>query len=151
MTSKKQEYISKYNKNNYKMYQFRVKKDNKRLIEFLDNHLKRNNMIVSLLNEQVDPSVYTIKQLKELIKPVMEKHNINEIYLFGSYSRGEATRDSDVDIYCEHGDIKTLFDVDDLEQELKTALKKDIDLVFIGSDMNWFFKEQLMKDMIKLC
>ena len=37
------EYISNFNKNNYKMYQFRVKKSNSNIIEYLDN-LSENSL-----------------------------------------------------------------------------------------------------------
>ena len=43
------EYISNFNKNNYKMYQFRVKKTNKNIINYLDNIKNRNSYIVSLI------------------------------------------------------------------------------------------------------
>ena len=44
------EYISKFNKNNYKMYQFRVKKNDKELIDYLDKKENRNSYILSLIN-----------------------------------------------------------------------------------------------------
>ena len=77
------DYISKYNKENYKMYQFRVKKSDRALIEKLDNTHNRNRYITSLILEDIRPSVLTIKQIKEIIKPIMERHEIKDIYLFG--------------------------------------------------------------------
>ena len=44
-----------------------------------------------------------MKEIKERIKPVIEKYQIEEVYLLGSYARGEANRNSDVDIYCSSG------------------------------------------------
>jgi predicted nucleotidyltransferase len=41
---------------------------------------------------------YTIEQIKEKIKPIAEKYSIPAVYLFGSYARGEATANSDVDL-----------------------------------------------------
>ena len=38
-----------------------------------------------------------------------------------------------------------------VEDELKEALGKDIDLIFIGTELNDFFKEQLERDKIRLC
>ena len=92
-----------------------------------------------------------IKQIKERILPVLRKNGINEVYLFGSYARGEATINSDVDIYCESGGILSLTDHVRLEDELAKALGKDVDVIFIGSKMHYFFKEQLDKDKILLC
>lgn len=38
-----------------------------------------------MLNE-----VLTINQIKEIVKPIALKYHVEEIYLFGSYARGEA-------------------------------------------------------------
>lgn len=146
------EYIKNYNKNAYKMYQFRIKKDDEELNKHLDNINNKNSYIVSLIKKDIDQKeIYTIKQIKDIIKPILNKHNINEIYLFGSYSRGEATKDSDIDIFCEKGDIRTLIDQGKLEDELELKLKKEVDLIFTSSNMDDFFKQEIEKDLIKLC
>ena len=100
------EYISKFNKNNYKMYQFRVKKINKELIEYLDKKENRNSYILSLINDDINKKVYSLKEIKRIIKPILNKYGISDIYLFGSYARGEAKYNSDIDIYCDKGNIK---------------------------------------------
>ena len=152
MSFNQKEYIADYNKNYYKMYQFRVRKDNKKVIEFLNGLKNKNGYIIKKIENDINPSpVLTIKQIKERIMPILHKHNIFEIYLFGSYSRGEANKDSDVDIYCEPGDIRTLFNQMDLEEELESALGKKIDLIFTEATLDEYFEEQLRKDMIKLC
>ena len=133
------------------MYQFRVKKSDNELIYKLDNIPNRNNYITSLILEDISSRVLTIKQIKERIKPVMEKHKVEDVYLFGSYARGEANSDSDVDLYCSSGDIRTLYDEVDFTDELKVALGKKVDVVFIGSQMHDYFRQQLEEDMIKLC
>ena len=143
-------YIKKYNKDNYKMYQFRVRRSDGVLIDKLDSIDNRNSYIANLIRDDINPGVLTIKQIKQRIKPVMEKHHIDEVYLFGSYARGEATRNSDVDIYCSSGDIKTLLDETSFVEELEKALEKKVDFVTIGSTMNDFFKAQLDEDKIKL-
>lgn len=45
-------YTKKYNKTNYKMYQFRIKKNDEELIQFLDSKKDRNNYLVSLLKNE---------------------------------------------------------------------------------------------------
>lgn len=144
-------YINEYNKENYKMYPFRVKRSDIELINKLESVSSKNSYITNLIKEDLHPSVLTLKQIKEAIKPVMDKHNIKEVYLFGSYSRGEANRNSDIDIYCEKGDVDTLWKQSAFRDELEKALGKEVDLVIIGSDMPEYFKEQLEKDLIKLC
>ena len=145
------EYISKFNKNNYKMYQFRVKKNDKELIDYLDKKENRNNYILSLINDDINKKVYSLKEIKRIIKPILNKYGINDIYLFGSYARGEAKSNSDIDIYCDKGNIKTLIDQSELEEELENALNKEVDIIFTTSILDEYFKEQIKEDMIKLC
>ena len=145
------EYISNFNKNNYKMYQFRVKKSDINIINHLDNIENRNGYIISLINTDINSSIYTIKEIKNIIKPIFNKYGITEIYLFGSYARGEAKETSDIDIYCNKGDIKTFIDQGLLEDELEEVLNKKVDIIFDSSYIDDYFKKQIMEDMIKLC
>ena len=147
----KLQYIANFNKANYKMYQFRIKKSDKALIEKLDNISNRSKYITNLVLEDINPSILTIKQIRQRIKPIVLKHKINDVYLFGSYSRGEAHRDSDVDIYCDEGDANTLWKLSALKDELEDALGKSVDIVVIGSEMDDYFRKQLEQDMIKIC
>ena len=42
--------------------------------------------------------IYTINQIREKSKNIFDKQDfIKEVYLFGSYARGEATENSDID------------------------------------------------------
>ena len=147
----KEAYINQYNKDNYKMYQFRVRKSDVDLINKLDSVHNRNSYITNLIINDIKPNVLSIKQIKERIKPIIKKHQIKDVYLFGSYSRGEANENSDVDIYCDKGDLRTLYDEVDLIDEFENALGKKVDLVTIGSSMQDFFKQQIEEDMIKIC
>ncbi len=150
MTSKKIEYIGEYNKENYKTFLLRIKKSKKEILDKLESVLNKNGYITGLILDDINPEILTIKQIKERIKPVIEKHHIKDVYLFGSYARGEATRDSDVDIYCDKGDADTLFKMSSLKEELENALNKIVDIVTIGSQIDDYFKKQLEEDMIKI-
>ena len=151
MSFNQKKYINDFNKQTYKMFPFRVRKDNKLVIDHLNNIRNKNKYLVDLIETQINPTVLTLKQIKDRLRPVMEKHGIKEVYLFGSYARGEATNKSDVDIYCESGDVRTLIDAGFFQDEIEEALGKKVDIVFIGSQMLDFFKEQLEGDLIKLC
>jgi len=141
-------YINSYNKDNYKMYQFRIKR-NSDIVEHLDNIENRNKYIVDLINK--DKNVLTLSTIKKTIKPILNKYGITDINLFGSYARGEANINSDIDIYCDKGKIKNLIEQGKMEDELEKALNKEVDVIFNSSKMDPFFKEQIMEDMIKLC
>ena len=150
MSFNQTEYTSNFNKNNYKMYQFRVKKTDTTIINYLDSMNSRNSYIVSLINKDVNKSVYTLKEIKNIIKPILNKYGITDINLFGSYARGDANANSDIDIYCDKGNINTLIDQGLLEDELEKALNKKVDIVFNTSVISDYFKTQIMEDMIKL-
>ena len=127
-----------------------MKKSNAHIISKLDNVSNRNEYIIELISRD-QGGVLTIKQIKDAIKPVLQKYGINEVYLFGSYARGEATSKSDVDIYCEDGSVRTLIQKGFLEDELEKALGKEVDVIFIGAQMGAYFEQQLKGDLIKLC
>ena len=132
------------------MYQFRVKRNDDDLINKLDSVNNRNQYISSLIRKDINPEVLTIKEIKNRIKPIMLRHHVKDVYLFGSYARGEANNNSDVDIYCDSGDIDTLYKEVDFCEELKQALNKEVDVVTIDSKMDDYFKKQLDEDKIKL-
>lgn len=151
MSSKQIAYINQYNKENYKMYPFRVRRSDSELIARLDSVPNRNAYLTNLIYKDLHLGILTIKQIKDKIRPVMDKHGIKDVYLFGSYARGEANVNSDVDIYCDKGDVKSLFDSVGFQNELETALGKKVDVITIGSRMPDYFKRQLEEDMIKIC
>lgn len=150
MKFEQNKYINEYNKENYKMYQFRVKR-NSDVIGYLDNINNRNKYIVDLIENDINKDILTLATIKKTIKPILNKYGIMDINLFGSYARGEANTNSDVDIYCDAGNIKNLIEQGKMEDELEGALKKKVDIIFTSSKMDPFFKEQIMKDLIKLC
>ena len=151
MNKSQADYISNYNKENYKMYPFRIKKSDTDLINKLDSVPNRNSYITNLILEDINPGILTIKQIKDILRPIMARHNIKEAYLFGSYSRGEANKDSDVDIYCDEGDVTTLWKLSAFYDELKAALGKDVDIITIGSEIDCYLLKQIEEDMIKIC
>lgn len=151
MSFNQREYVGEFNKKTYKMFPFRVRKDDVSVINKLTSVQNLNKYIYSLIDNDIHPGVLTIKQIKNKILPILAKHGIHEVYLFGSYARGEAKSTSDVDIYCETGDIKTFIDQGFLEDELMEALQRKVDLIFIGTTMDDYFKEQLEEDKIRIC
>lgn len=73
--------------------------------------------------------IYTIEEITEKIRPIAERHNLKEVYLFGSYARGDATEESDVDLLFEPIGRHGLFWLSGLYNELSDALQKEVDLV----------------------
>lgn len=59
----------------------------------------------------------------------MKAHGAVKVGVFGSYSRGEASTDSDLDLIVWFADQKSLLDVIRLERELSELLGVKIDLL----------------------
>ncbi|MBQ8509834.1 MAG: nucleotidyltransferase domain-containing protein [Clostridia bacterium] len=79
--------------------------------------------------------VYSIDQIRTIIQPIAEKYNLRAVYLFGSYARGTAGEDSDIDLLVDTtGTTLTgLFALGELYCELEEALGKKIDLITVSS------------------
>ncbi len=80
-------------------------------------------------------AVYTIDGIKDIIKPIADKYNVESIYLFGSYARGEATENSDLDFLVFGGENFKLTNIFALAEELRTAFQRPVD-VFEISEIN---------------
>lgn len=77
-------------------------------------------------------NVLTIEDIVRLVKPIAEKYRVKEIYLFGSYARGEADENSDLDFLVFGGDHFRLTLIFALAEELRKAMKKDVDVFEIS-------------------
>lgn len=98
----------------------------------------------------MNDKVFTLEDIVDLVKPVAIKYGVKEIYLFGSYAKGEADRDSDLDFLVCGGEKFKLTMIFALAEELREVLKKDVDVFEIseineGSDFyNAIMKERLL-------
>lgn len=94
--------------------------------------------------------IFTINEIIDTVKPIAEKYHVQAIYLFGSYARGEAKEDSDLDFLVYGGDGFKLTRIFALGEDLREAFDKEVDVfeiheVNIGSDFyNAIMKERLL-------
>ena len=80
-------------------------------------------------------TIYTIDKIKDIVKPIANKYNVQSIYLFGSYARGDATENSDLDFLVFGGDNFKLTNIFALAEDLRLVFQKQID-VFEISEIN---------------
>lgn len=91
----------------------------------------------------------TIEKIKEIIIPICKRYGVKKAFLFGSYARGEATENSDVDIRIEAGKIKGLFQLSGFRIDLIEALGTDVDLLSVIPEYK-NFRDNLKRDEILL-
>ena len=117
--------------------------------------LKRSMMIM-MLNEKCeiteDKGILTIEQIKENLTNLFEneyKDQIEFCFLFGSYAKGYAKENSDVDL-CVSTKLNGL-QFAGLSESIRQTLHKRIDLVrFSNLDNNLELINEIMKDGIKI-
>lgn len=51
---------------------------------------------------------YTIDEIREIVAALAARYGADRIYLFGSYARGDANKDSDIDLRIDKGAIRGL-------------------------------------------
>lgn len=102
--------------------------------------------------------VYTIEELKHKVTPIVEKYNISTVYVFGSYARGEANENSDIDILIKREGSKVRgWLMGGLYEDLQESLGKGLDLLTmealeqhdVQNENPQFFKN-LMQEQIKI-
>ena len=69
-----------------------------------------------------------IKKIKMQTLPILKKAGVSRSFIFGSYARKEAKKNSDLDLIVEFKKRKSLLDLIALKLELekKTELKVDV-------------------------
>lgn len=74
------------------------------------------------------------QDLARKIRPVLESHQVVRASVFGSLARGDGTTDSDLDLLVDFGqNRKSLFDLQDLQDDLERVLARKVDLVLFKS------------------
>ena len=70
-----------------------------------------------------------IETVKSRILPILRKHHVKKASFFGSITREELKKESDIDILVELSDDISLFDSIGLKNELEDTVEKKVDLV----------------------
>ena len=115
-------------------------------------NIKRRLCALKLKEKEPELTVVKLKQLLvDVIKEAKLENKIDKVYLFGSYSRGEETEESDIDFRIEQTDDFDLFDLSEMSFLLKQKTGKNIDIATLAvSKMDPDFYASIKKDEICL-
>ena len=93
--------------------------------------------------------ILSVDEIRKSIIPICQRYGVNRAYLFGSYSRNEATENSDVDIRIEKGRLRGLFALSGFRLDIVEALQKEVDVVSQRPDTQEFL-DNLKRDEVLL-
>ena len=103
--------------------------------------------------------ICTLDEIRRIIVPIAQKYNLSAVYLFGSYARGTAREDSDLDLLVDTtgARIAGFFELAALHLDLEEALQKRVDLITLRSiqqkarmPSQESFQKAVLEEMVKL-
>ncbi len=86
------------------------------------------------------------EEISKIIIGILKKHDVERISVFGSFARGEAGPESDIDILVRFTRGKSLFQLVKIEDELRNVLKRNVDLVTEQS-LNPYLSDAIYRDV----
>ncbi|MBI2558460.1 nucleotidyltransferase family protein [Candidatus Woesearchaeota archaeon] len=90
-----------------------------------------------------------LQKLQRQIVPSLRRNDVIKAGLFGSFVRGEAKRNSDVDILIKFRGTKSLLDLAGLEIELEKKLKRKVDILTYDS-IHPLLKKRILDEEVKI-
>ena len=110
------------------MFQKALRRDEKAVIDaafYLGYNIVMNNKMEVAVD--LKANVFTIGEIRDVIREIAQRYGVERVTLFGSYARGEARSDSDIDLLIDKGRIRGIFQLSgfhlDLEERLNIHLE----------------------------
>jgi hypothetical protein len=83
------------------------------------------------------------------IVEILRAHGVTRAAVFGSFARGAANDQSDVDILVEFAGAKGLLDLADLELNLGDLLGRDVEVITYRA-LNPRIRERVLRDQVPI-
>ena len=96
-------------------------------------------------------STLSLDEIRSIVKELLERYHAEHALLFGSYARGDATPDSDIDIIIVGGKEFVPHDIFALAEDLREMTGRSAD-VFEMREVNTGtpFYESVMKEGVRI-
>ena len=92
-----------------------------------------------------------LDEIKVLVSSLVKKYNAEYAIHFGSYARGEATRESDIDIIIVGGTNFSALDVLAFGEELRELTNKKVDAFELREvEQNTEFYQNILREGVKI-
>ncbi|TAL38640.1 MAG: nucleotidyltransferase [Spirochaetes bacterium] len=94
------------------------------------------------MNEKLLTRETILSELGQLKPGLAKRYGVSRLGLFGSFARGEAREDSDIDVVIEMND-PDLFALVHIKEELEQDLRHPVDVIPLSPLMNSFLKARI--------
>ena len=92
---------------------------------------------------------FTLDEIREKAVPIAQKYGVRRLGLFGSYARGEAREDSDLDFLIDEGKMRGLIQYFGFVYDLEDTFGCHVDVVMDGiEDVD--FLRRIQRDEVLL-
>ena len=105
--------------------------------------------ILKILEEQLKSRVLSLDEISDVVSQVCKSYPVSACYLFGSYAKGKATKNSDIDLML----VSTIEGIEyyELLGILEEKLGKKVDLIRLETAIqNVKLMNEILKDGIKI-
>ena len=92
--------------------------------------------------------VYTLDEMASIVVPIAQSYGAGRVMVFGSYAKGIAGPESDVDLLIEPGEITSYFRFATMATDMEKALGKEVDAISSGCSSR--FIDKIRKDLVTL-
>jgi predicted nucleotidyltransferase len=104
-------------------------------IKSVDNNMKKQR--------------YSIEEISNIVTPIAREYGIGKLSVFGSYARGEATENSDVDFHLSDcGSLRGLFRLMGFELALEDSLQIPVDVIVGSSTFDDVYQNILREEIV---
>lgn len=127
----------------YQNYENDIKKQNSFNYLYMMQKLEQYGLI------DESHGILTVEKIKEICTEIFSSYNVDYCYLFGSYAKGKATENSDVDLLvCTEITGIAFYD---LVEILREKLNKKVDILNLQQlNENLDLVNEILKDGIKI-
>ena len=94
--------------------------------------------------------VYSINELRFIIRPLLRSYGMDSACLFGSHARGEADGSSDIDIILVGGEHFVPLDVFGFAEDLRRLTGKSVDAYEIRELDEGPFRDRALSDAVAI-
>ncbi len=94
--------------------------------------------------------VLETSEIRAMVLPLLERYGMRSASLFGSYARGEANEESDIDILLEGGFGFKPLDIFGVAEDLHRASGKQVDVFEVSELDAGTFRDTVLREAVRL-